>query len=166
MSVRIRRATPDDAPGVARVLNEAILGQTWSLLDTTFSDDEERAFIAALPERAFIHVAELPGEGIVGVQTVTNEVGYATHEFDHVATMGTWVAACWRRHGIGRSLAQASFMAAREAGFTKIFTDIRADNVVSLSFHLGLGFVVVGAARRHAKVGDRYIDVLFVEKFL
>ena len=162
----VRRATLDDAAGVARVLNEAILGDAPSLLDTAFSDDDERAYIAALPERAFIHVAELPGEGIVGVETVTTEADYSTHELDHVATMGTWVAARRRRHGIGRRLAEASFAAAREVGFEKIFTDIRADNVASLGFHLSLGFVVVGTARRHAKAGERYVDVVFVEKFL
>ncbi len=89
----IRRATPDDAAGVARVINEAILGGSPSLLDTPFSEDDERAYIQGLPARAFIHVAELPGEGIVGVQTITLAADYTTRELDHVATMGTWVAA-------------------------------------------------------------------------
>jgi L-amino acid N-acyltransferase YncA len=59
-----------------------------------------------------------------------------------------------------------SFAAAREAGFEKIFTDIRADNLVSLGFHLSLGFRVVGTAVRHARVGGRYHDVWLVERQL
>jgi L-amino acid N-acyltransferase YncA len=162
----IRRATPNDAAGVARVINEAILGGSPSLLDTPFSEDDERAFILALPPRAFIHVAELPGEGIVGAQTITLAADFTTRELDHVATMGTWVAARFRRRGIGRRLADASLAAARESGFEKIFTDIRADNLVSLGFHLSLGFRVVGTAVRHAKVGGRYHDVWLVERQL
>lgn len=162
----IRRATPNDAAGVARVINEAILGGSPSLLDTPFDEDDERAFILALPPRAFIHVAELPGEGIVGAQTITLAADFTTRELDHVATMGTWVAGRFRRQGIGRRLADASLSAARESGFAKIFTDIRADNLVSLGFHLSLGFRVVGTAVRHARVGGRYHDVWLVERQL
>jgi L-amino acid N-acyltransferase YncA len=162
----IRQATPDDAAGVARVINEAILGGSPSLLDTVFSEQDERAFIEGLPARAFIHVAELPGEGIVGAQTITLAADFTTRELDHVATMGTWVAARFRRQGVGRRLADASLAAAREAGFEKIFTDIRADNLVSLGFHLTLGFRVVGTAARHAKVAGRYHDVWLIERQL
>jgi L-amino acid N-acyltransferase YncA len=162
----IRRATPDDAAGVALVINEAILGGSPSLLDTPFSEEDERAFIRSLPARAFIHVAELPGEGIVGAQTITPAADHMTRELDHVATVGTWVAARHRRSGIGRRLAEESLAAARAAGFGKIFTDIRADNVISLGFHLSLGFRVVGTAVRHARVGERYYDVWLVERQL
>jgi L-amino acid N-acyltransferase YncA len=162
----IRRATPDDAAGVARVINEAIHEGSPSLLDTPFSEDDERAYIQGLPSRAFIHVAELSGVRIIGAQTITLAADYTTRELDHVATMGTWVATRFRRQGIGRRLADASLAAAREAGFEKVFTDIRADNLVSLGFHLSLGFRVIGTAERHAKVGGRYHDVWLVERRL
>jgi L-amino acid N-acyltransferase YncA len=162
----IRRATPADAAGIAGVINEAILGGSPSLLDAPFSEEDERAFILGLPPRAFIHVAELTGEGIVGAQTIALAADFTTRELDHVATMGTWVAARFRRQGVGRRLADASLAVAREAAFEKIFTDIRADNLVSLGFHLDLGFRVVGTAVRHAKVGGRYHDVWLVERQL
>ena len=47
-----------------------------------------------------------------------------------------------------------------------LFTDLRADNLDSLAYHLALGFTVVGVARRHARVGGRDVDVLFIERFL
>jgi L-amino acid N-acyltransferase YncA len=159
----IRRATPDDAAGVADVINQAIADGSPTLLDTSFSEEDERAYIAGLPARGFIHVAELPGEGIVGAQTVTMEAAYPSTLLDHVATMGTWVAPNYRRRGVGRRLAEESFAAAPAAGFEKIFTDIRADNLASLGFHLSLGFRVVGTAMRHAKVGLHYVDVWLVE---
>ena len=165
LPVHIRAATPADAAGVAAVLNAVIAGGRHSLLDTPFTEAQERAFIQGLPARAFLHVAEAGG-GIVGAQTVEPWSTEATHGFDHVATMGTWVEAAWRRRGVGRRLSDASFAAARALGFEKVFTDVRADNADSLAFHLSLGFTVVGAARAQARVAGRDLDVVFIERFL
>ncbi|MEI8319790.1 MAG: hypothetical protein WCH79_17780, partial [Planctomycetia bacterium] len=55
--------------------------------------DSDRAYafaIEALPERSFVHVAEAADE-ILGFQTVIPWNTFTTHEFDHVATMGTYV---------------------------------------------------------------------------
>lgn len=164
--ISIRRGSADDAAGIAEVLNEVIVGGRHSLLDTPFSVEGEREYIETLPERAFIHVAETPESGIVALQTVEPWSGFMTHEFDHVATMGTWVSAPLRRRGVGARLAQASFGAARALGYEKVLTELRADNLESLAYHLSLGFTVVGAARRQARLHGRDVDVLFIELFL
>ena len=91
---------------------------------------------------------------------------FVTHGFDHVATMGTYVDERQRRRGVGAALAAASFAAARELGYDKIFTDLRADNLDSLGYHLALGFTVVGVARGHARLAGRDVDVIFIERFL
>jgi L-amino acid N-acyltransferase YncA len=164
--ISIRRATPDDAAGVAAVLNGVIAGGRHSLLDTPFTVDEERAYIEALPERSSLHVAEAAGSGIVAFQAVIPWSTFTTHEFDHVATMGTYVDQRHRRRGTGAALAAASFAAALELGYEKVFTDLRADNLDSLGYHLALGFAIVGTARRHARVAGRDIDVIFIERLL
>ena len=164
--IAVRKAGPDDAAGVAAVLNRIILDGRHSLLDTTFTVAEERAYIEGLPERSCLHVAEEPRAGIVGFQTVIPWNTFVTREFDHVATMGTYVDADHRRRGVGAALARESFAVALALGYDKIFTDLRADNLDSLAYHLALGFAVVGAARRHARLGGRDIDVLFIERFL
>jgi len=163
--VSIRRATPDDAAGVAAVLNGVIAGGRHSLLDTPFTVAEERAYIEALPARAFLHIAEADGD-IIAFQTVIPWNTFATRELDHVATMGTYVDELYRRRGVGAALAAASFVAALELGYDKIFADLRADNLDSLGYHLALGFTIVGTARRHARVAGRDIDVIFIERFL
>lgn len=163
--ISIRRATPDDAAGVAAVLNGVIAGGRHSLLDTPFTVAEERAYMEALPERSFLHVAEAAGD-IIAFQTVNPWNTSATRELDHVATMGTYVDERHRRRGVGAALAATSFAAALEMGYEKIYTDLRADNLDSLGYHLALGFTIVGAARRHARVAGRDIDVIFIERFL
>lgn len=165
-ALSVRTATADDAEAVAAVLNGAILGGSPTLLDTPFSVEDERAYIESLPARSFIHVAEAPAAGVVGFQTVVPWSDFVTTAHDHVATMGTYVAAGHRRRGVGVALARASFAAALALGYEKIFTDLRADNLTSLAYHLALGFTVVGSARDQARTatGDR--DVLFIERFL
>ena len=165
-AVSIRRSEPDDAAGVAAVLNGVIRGGSPTLLDTTFSVEEERAYIENLPARSFLHVAETPDGGVVGFQTVIPWSTFVTTAFDHVATMGTYVDAGHRRRGVGAALARSSFAAARALGYDKVFTDLRADNLDSLAYHLALGFAVVGTARRHARTGGGDVDVLFIERFL
>jgi L-amino acid N-acyltransferase YncA len=164
--VSVRAATVDDAEAVAAVLNGAILGGSPTLLDTPFSVEDERAYIESLPERGFMHVAELPEAGVVGFQALIPWSDFATSAHDHVATMGTYVDAAHRREGIGAALARASFAAALALGYDKVFTDLRADNLASLSYHLSLGFSVVGAARRQARTAGGDVDVLFIERFL
>jgi L-amino acid N-acyltransferase YncA len=164
-AVSVRTATADDAEAVAAVLNGAILGGSPTLLDTPVSVEDERAYIESLPARSFIHVAETPG-GLVGFQAVIPWSDFATTAHDHVATMGTFVDAAHRREGVGAALARASFAAALAIGYDKIFTDLRADNLASLAYHLSLGFTVVGAARRQARTAGGDVDVLFIERFL
>jgi L-amino acid N-acyltransferase YncA len=163
--ISIRRATSDDAAGVADVLNGVIAGGRHSLLDTPFTVAEERAYIEALPARSCLHVAEAAG-GILAFQTVIPWNTFTTREFDHVATMGTYVDERHRRRGVGGALAAASFAAALEMGYEKVFTDLRADNLDSLGYHLALGFTIIGVARAHARVAGRDIDVIFIERFL
>jgi phosphinothricin acetyltransferase len=80
--------------------------------------------------------------------------------------MGTYVADSHRREGIGTRLAEVAFAEARQSGHEMIVTEIRADNQTSLRFHEGLGFAVVGVAHGAVRVGDRSVDLVFVEKSL
>lgn len=163
-SAHIRPVTLDDAGAVCAILNAAIIDGTHSLLDTPFSVDDERRYIADFPSRGAFMVAELPQAGVVGFQSLEPYASYGMHAFDHVLTMGTYVHESYRRRGIGRLLAAACFDAARRAGCTRILTEIRADNDASLRFYLRLGFEIVGVAHDLARIGGRLVDVVIVEK--
>ncbi len=166
MELLIRVATVDDAAAVLDVLNPIIETGRYTAFDTPFGLEEERAFIANLPERGIFHVAERVNDRrILGFQTLTPFADY-THAFDHVGVMGTFVGLAHHRQGIAARLFDATSRAARATGYSKIFAFIRADNEAGLAAYRGQGFRTVGAAERQALINGHYIDEIIVEKWI
>ena len=167
--LQIRPGTPDDAPAVARLINAVIAEGAPVLLTGSFSDEQERAFLEELAPRGGFHVAETrdaDGASTLVAAQVFAPYAEAMPAHDHVAVMGTWVDAAWRRRGAGRSLWERTEALARSRGFTRVFTDVRADNLDSLAYHLALGFGVAGVARALAVIDGRAYDVVFIERGL
>jgi L-amino acid N-acyltransferase YncA len=166
MKLSIRDVEPADAEGLVRVLNPIIESRRYTVLDTTVDVETERDYVIDFPERGVWKVAvRQPDQAIVGFQVLEPYATY-THAFDHVGTLGTYVDLGLRRQGIARQLFAATFDAARDKGFEKIFTFVRADNPDALQAYLTQGFVIVGNAKRQAKIDGQYIDEILIEKWI
>lgn len=59
-----------------------------------------------------------------------------------------------------------TFEVAKAKGYEKLFAYVRGDNERALAAYVKQGFEVVGIAKKHAKVGDVYIDETLIEKLL
>jgi L-amino acid N-acyltransferase YncA len=165
-SLLIRPAVPDDAESIARILNPIIASRRFTVLDTEMTIEGERAFIQAFPARGIFHVAEAPdNRRILGFQNVEPFASY-TAAFDHVGVIGTYVDGDFRRQGVARQLFRATIETAKQMGYEKLFTYVRADNHVALHTYHAQGFVIVGTARRHARIDGNYIDEVIIEKVL
>jgi len=105
------------------------------------------------------------GKVIAGFQVVEPYATY-TGAMDHVASLGTYVVAPARGHGLGRALSRSTFAAARAAGFSKLVIQVRADNPDAQAFYLALGFEPCGRLSGQAFVDGRYVDELIYELFL
>ena len=166
MDLTIRPVCPDDAVGVVNVINPIIEAGRYTVFDSPFTPEFEREYILNLSDRAIFHIAENQADGqIIGWQSLDAFAAY-THAFDHVGVIGTYVSLAHHRQGIGAQLALATFATAREKGYEKIFSYVRADSPQSLTFYLKLGFRIVGTAQRQAKVNSTYLDEIIIEKFL
>jgi L-amino acid N-acyltransferase YncA len=166
VTLRIRRAKPEDAEAIVGVLNPIIEAAAYTVLTAPLTADFERRYIAGFPPRGVFNLAVRPEDGTVfGLQTIEPFATY-TRALDHVATVGTYVDLSHRGQGIGKRLSEAGFEAARGRGFEKLLSYVRSDNPAALAFYLGLGFRVVGIAERQARVGSRYVDETIIEKFL
>jgi L-amino acid N-acyltransferase YncA len=166
MELLIRHATPDDAAGIVAVFNPIIEARSFTMFDTPFTVEAERSYIEGLTPRDIFHVAVRASDDvIVGFQSMSPFATY-THAFDHVGVIGTYVDLGSRRQGIATRLFPATFEAARDKGYEKIFTYISADNPAALATYQKHGFQIVGKAERHARIGGRLVDVILVERFL
>ena len=168
--VKIRRATPDDAKGVAGVI-ASIVDEDKCTVMRKFSEQEERDYIQALSSREKIFVAEVDGR-IIGVQTLSLEHSYSD-KMAHVATMGTWIIDGYRRMGIGKLLAGESLGFnkdirgfARDSGYEKVVIEVLADNEPALNYYSKLGFEKAGLLRKQVKLHGEYKDQVLMELFL
>ena len=166
MSLVVRQVIIEDAQGITEVLNPIIVEGLYTVLDTTFTVEEEKGFIAEFPKRGVFSVAlHTENSKVIGFQNVEPFASY-TKAFDHVGIIGTFVSSDSRGQGVSKALFQSTFEVAREKGYEKLFAYVRSDNERALAAYVKQGFEVVGTAKKHAKVGDNYIDEILIEKFL
>ncbi|MCB5358477.1 GNAT family N-acetyltransferase [Vibrio lentus] len=166
MSLTIREVTVKDAQGIIDVLNPIIIEARYTILDQTFTVDEEKAFIESFPKRGVFSVAVNEATSqLLGFQNVEPFATY-TKAFDHVGIIGTYVDANSRGQGVAKQLFDCTFKSAKAKGYEKLFAYVRADNERALAVYLKQGFEIVGTAKKHGKIGDQYFDEVLIEKFL
>jgi L-amino acid N-acyltransferase YncA len=164
MDLLVRDVVASDAPAIIGILNPIIETRAYTVFDAPFTLEQEHAYIVKFPARGIWKVAvDGSDERVVGFQ-VMEPFGPYTRAFDHVGTLGTYVDRQQRRCGVAKALFAATFAAARQKGYEKIFTFVRADNPVALATYQAHGFEVIGRARRHTKIDGRYVDEILIEK--
>lgn len=166
MSIVVRQVTLEDAEGITQVLNPIIVEGLYTILDTTFTPEQEKQFIADFPQRGVFTVAvSEKDDKVIGFQNIEPFAQY-TKAFDHVGVIGTFVCESVRGQGVSTQLFKSTFDVARQKGYEKLFAYVRSDNERALAAYLKQGFEVVGTAKKHAKVAGEYVDEILIELFL
>jgi L-amino acid N-acyltransferase YncA len=164
--IEIRDVRIEDAEEILAILNPIIAARGYTAMDTEFTVEVEREFIRTFPSRGIFLVAvDTTLSGIVGFQNVSPFEKF-THAFDHVGIIGTYVDLALRRQGIASRLFAATYDVARQKGYEKFFSYVRADNEAGLQTYLRQGFRIVGTAERQAKIDGTYVDEIVIEKLL
>jgi L-amino acid N-acyltransferase YncA len=81
-----------------------------------------------------------------------------------VAEMSLYVSERARGSGVAKALGEALIEASEEAGIWTLEGWIFPENEVSLALCRSFGFRVVGVRERAGKLGDRWRDVVIVER--
>jgi L-amino acid N-acyltransferase YncA len=84
--------------------------------------------------------------------------------YSGVAEVSVYVAAAARGSGVGRSLLQALIAESELHGIWTLQAGIFPENVASIALHKSCGFRKVGVRRRIGKLGERWRDVLLLER--
>lgn len=155
--VTLRPLVSDDYPRVRQIYLEGI-ATGHATFETTAPDWEgwDRKFLK--PCRL---VAEADGRvvGWAGVTPVSDRCVYGG-----VGEVAVYVAAEARGRGVGTRLLEALTRASEEAGLWTLQAGIFPENAGSVRIHEKCGFRVLGTRERLGKLGDRWRDVLLLER--
>ena len=81
-----------------------------------------------------------------------------------VAELSIFVAARWRRKGVGRALLHALIDASEDAGFWTRQAGIFRENAASIALHRASGFREVGVRERLGALRGAWHDVVLMER--
>jgi len=163
--VKVRRATPEDAPGIVAVLAVVIDERIHSAIDRVWSVEQERRYLESLSAREVMHVALNAADRVVGLQ-ILERWSAVLDSMAHVGQVGTFLLPAWRGRGIGRELWNATAAFAREARYQKLLVQVRGTNAHAQYFYRRLGFVECGRLSRQVMIDGSEDDEILMELFL
>lgn len=164
-NIAIRRATPDDAEAIIRVLDGIATEGIHSAISKPWSAARQRQYLLALSDREAVHVAESPQKAVIGYQTL--ELWAPTLDsMAHVGQLGTFLQAEWRRAGIGEALFRSTLEFASARDYRKFVIQVRSSNTAAQGFYHRLGFRDCGRLTRQVRIGGLEDDEVIMEYFL
>ena len=158
MTITIRRARPDDAAAIARMMDDpAVYG---GLMQMPYANEEAhrlRLAESVVPGKVDLNlVAERSGE-IVGSAGL-HPLGPAQRR-RHAMVMGISVVPAAQRQGVGSALIQAVCdYADRWMGVLRIELTVYVDNASAIALYRKFGFEVEGRHRGYAMRDGAYVD--------
>lgn len=163
--MRVRAASPADLPGILTIYNDVVASSTAIYTDQASTLDQRRAWFDDRVTRGFPVLVAVEGAAVLGFTSFGefrgSWPGYA-FTVEHTVLVGSGQ----RSRGIGTALLEALLPIAAAMGKHVIVGGIDAENEPSLRFHERLGFERVAHLRQVGRKFDRWLDLVFMQKFL
>jgi ribosomal protein S18 acetylase RimI-like enzyme len=158
--IEIRAARPDDVAALA-----AIDAVTWTTATSPAGvPTEPRPFFHADEDPTDTVVAELDGV-VVGYAKLRNPLLVPSHA--HVLEInGLAVDPGVAGQGIGRALVEAAVAEAERRGARKVSLRVLGTNSAARRLYARCGFVEEGVLRAEFLLDGRYVDDVFMARFL
>jgi putative acetyltransferase len=156
--IRVRRATPDDAPAYARIMGDpAIFPGLMQMPHPSERIWRERIAEATAPgKHDVLLVAERSGEvvGTAGLHSASPAIRRR-----HVLLLGLSVARESQRQGVGAALMAALCdYADNWVGALRLELTVYTDNATAIALYRRFGFEVEGTFRGYALRDGAYVD--------
>lgn len=159
-SVLIRSGRLEDVEAILGIYNEAVRDSTGTYDIEPVSYESRRHWFET---RLLVLVAELDGE-VVGFGSLSPYRERAGYRF--TLEHSVYVSGRVRGHGLGKRIVEALIDEARERGAHVLIGGVDGENLASVRLHESLGFVQAGRLREVGHKFDRWLDVVFFQKFL
>lgn len=160
----IRNADESDLPGLLAIYNDVIVTSTaiYSYVPVTLEDRIEwwRARVAL----GYPVLVAVDSSGVLGFSTFGDFRTWPGYRF--TVEHSVHVRADCRGQGVGRQLVQALFPRATALGKHVMVAGVDAANDASIRFHERLGFEKTGHLREVGHKFDRWLDLVFLQRWL
>jgi L-amino acid N-acyltransferase len=163
--MQIRDATPDDLPGILAIYNDIVATSTAIYAVQPSTLDERRAWFDTRRSAGFPILVCADGARVLGYSSFGEWRG-AWAGYRHTVEHSVHVRADRRGAGIGQQLVEALFPLAAAKGMHVMIGAIDAANDGSIKFHKRLGFTEAGHFREVGRKFDRWLDLVFMQRFL
>ncbi|GAA3282719.1 acetyltransferase [Paenarthrobacter aurescens] len=161
-SFDIRKATPEDWPGIWSILQPVIReGETFTWDRDTSEETARSKWIKDAPGQTFVAVARDTGEVLGTGEFHANQAGGGSH----VANAGYMVGANNSGQGIARALCAYSLSEAKAAGFRSMqYNAVVESNVRAVWLWQSMGFRILATvpeAFNHPEIGYVGLHVMY-----
>jgi phosphinothricin acetyltransferase len=163
--MEIRDATEADLPGLLDIYNDVIATSTaiYSYAPVTL-DDRMQWWRARVGQGYPVLVAADATAGILGFSTFGDFRTWPGYRF--TVEHSVHVRADCRGRSIGKELVKALFPHATALGKHVMIAGVDATNQASIRFHERLGFEKAGHLREVGYKFDRWLDLVFLQRWI
>jgi L-amino acid N-acyltransferase YncA len=161
----IRDAAKDDLPQILTIYNDVVATSTAVYADRPATLEERTQWFEARKARSYPVLVAVEGDRVLGFSSFGDWRG-AWSGYRHTVEHSVHVAAKSRGGGIGGRLVEALFPLAAAMNMHVMIGGIDAANQGSLRFHERLGFQRVAHFRQVGHKFGRWLDLVFVQRFL
>jgi phosphinothricin acetyltransferase len=162
--VNIRDALEADLPGLLEIYNEVIATSTAVYSDRPVTLEDRLAWWRTRMAQGYPVLVALRDDSVVGFATFGDFRAWPGYRYTVEHTVH--VRADCRGQGVGRALMQQLIPRAAALGKHVIIAGVDAANDASIRFHERLGFERAGLLRQVGFKFERWLDLLFMQRFL
>jgi phosphinothricin acetyltransferase len=173
--MQIRDATERDMPAVLAIYNEVIANTTAVYRELPATLEERVAWwrgrvadgyplLVAVEDTAAANDAAADGGSVLGFSSFGEFRAWPCYR--HTVEHSVHVRADRRGRGVGRALVTALFPRAAQLGKHVMVAGVDADNAASIALHERLGFERVARFREVGRKFDRWLDLVFLQRYL
>ncbi len=157
-------ATEEDAPGILAIFNDVIANTTAVYREEPVALEERLAWMKSRVAAGYPVLVVRDGNGVAGFASFGEFRAWPCYR--HTVEHTVHVRTDERGKGLGRILVEALLGRARNLGKHILVAGIDADNAVSLRLHARLGFKEVGRFREVGRKFDRWLDLVFLQRYV
>jgi len=162
--MEIRDAGESDLPGLLAIYNDVIATSTAVYHNNPVSLEERTQWWRARVEQGYPVLVAHDKSGVLGFSTFGDFRSWPGYRF--TIEHSVHVRSDRRGKGVGKDLVKALFPRAQALGKHVMVAGVDAANEASIRFHERLGFEKVAHLREVGYKFDRWLDLVFLQRWV